>query len=263
MLVLADEDYTGVNPIYPAGTTAPRYAQQYVAALTGQRHPLGGLGRRQGRRAARPRRARPLRRGGLVPRRQPADPGRGRRAGAVGDRAAPGLAGRRPREGPRCSTCGPTSTRAASCSTPARRPATSARCAGPTAAASTTASRGIPSGRASSRRASATTASCSRMTSIQYYLGAFDRARRGRADRVHGHGHGVRRLRTPAWPARRPTRWTRRAASRSRARCCPPGSSRCSGARRAGTTPARPGRSSRSRASGTSPAPTRTTSTGG
>ena len=33
VLVLADEDYTGVNPTYPAGTSAPRYAQQYVAAL--------------------------------------------------------------------------------------------------------------------------------------------------------------------------------------------------------------------------------------
>ena len=33
VLVLADEDYTGVNPTYPAGTNAPRYAQQYVEAL--------------------------------------------------------------------------------------------------------------------------------------------------------------------------------------------------------------------------------------
>ena len=33
VLVLADEDYTGVNPTYPAGTNAPRYAQQYVDAI--------------------------------------------------------------------------------------------------------------------------------------------------------------------------------------------------------------------------------------
>ena len=34
VLVLANEDYKGVNPTYPGGTAAPRYAQQYVAALT-------------------------------------------------------------------------------------------------------------------------------------------------------------------------------------------------------------------------------------
>ena len=34
VLVLAEEDYTGINPTYPAGTTAPRYAQQYVDALS-------------------------------------------------------------------------------------------------------------------------------------------------------------------------------------------------------------------------------------
>ncbi|MBA9003425.1 M14 family metallopeptidase [Thermomonospora cellulosilytica] len=33
VLVLADEDYKGVNPTYPAGTNAPRYAQQYVDAI--------------------------------------------------------------------------------------------------------------------------------------------------------------------------------------------------------------------------------------
>ncbi|HEU5159498.1 MAG TPA: M14 family zinc carboxypeptidase [Streptosporangiaceae bacterium] len=33
VLVVADEDYTGVNPTYPAGTNAPKYAQQYVDAL--------------------------------------------------------------------------------------------------------------------------------------------------------------------------------------------------------------------------------------
>ncbi|GAB2824100.1 M14 family metallopeptidase [Actinoallomurus bryophytorum] len=33
VLVLADEDYKGVNPVYPPGTSAPKYAQQYVEAL--------------------------------------------------------------------------------------------------------------------------------------------------------------------------------------------------------------------------------------
>jgi hypothetical protein len=33
VLVVADEDYKGVNPTYPAGTNAPKYAQQYVDAL--------------------------------------------------------------------------------------------------------------------------------------------------------------------------------------------------------------------------------------
>ena len=33
VLVLANEDYTGVNPTYPAGTTAPKYAAAHVAAL--------------------------------------------------------------------------------------------------------------------------------------------------------------------------------------------------------------------------------------
>ena len=37
VLVLAEEDYKGVNPIYPAGTNAPRYAQQYVDALRANR----------------------------------------------------------------------------------------------------------------------------------------------------------------------------------------------------------------------------------
>lgn len=34
VLVVADEDYKGINPTYPAGTNAPKYAQQYVDALT-------------------------------------------------------------------------------------------------------------------------------------------------------------------------------------------------------------------------------------
>ena len=34
VLVLANEDYEGVNPTYPASVTAPKYAQAYVDALT-------------------------------------------------------------------------------------------------------------------------------------------------------------------------------------------------------------------------------------
>jgi hypothetical protein len=33
VLVLAEEDYKGINPTYPAGTNAPLYAQQYVDAI--------------------------------------------------------------------------------------------------------------------------------------------------------------------------------------------------------------------------------------
>jgi hypothetical protein len=33
VLVIANEDYTGVNPTYPAGTNAPEYADEHVAAL--------------------------------------------------------------------------------------------------------------------------------------------------------------------------------------------------------------------------------------
>jgi hypothetical protein len=33
VLVIANEDYTGVNPTYPAGTNAPKYADEHVAAL--------------------------------------------------------------------------------------------------------------------------------------------------------------------------------------------------------------------------------------
>ncbi len=36
VLVLANEDYEGVNPTYPPGVTAPKYAQQYVTALAAQ-----------------------------------------------------------------------------------------------------------------------------------------------------------------------------------------------------------------------------------
>ena len=57
VLVIADEDVTGVNPTYPAGTTGPKYLDDYVAALDangishdtwdvdsqGVPHPLGVL----------------------------------------------------------------------------------------------------------------------------------------------------------------------------------------------------------------------------
>ena len=33
VLVVANEDYTGVNPTYPAGTDAPKYVDEHVAAL--------------------------------------------------------------------------------------------------------------------------------------------------------------------------------------------------------------------------------------
>jgi predicted deacylase len=56
-LILASEDYTGVNPLYPVGTTGPKYADEYAAALDangishatwdvdaqGVPHPLGVL----------------------------------------------------------------------------------------------------------------------------------------------------------------------------------------------------------------------------
>jgi predicted deacylase len=56
-LILASEDYTGVNPTYPAGTAGPKYADEYAAALDangishatwdvdaqGVPHPLGVL----------------------------------------------------------------------------------------------------------------------------------------------------------------------------------------------------------------------------
>ncbi|WP_111767318.1 M14 family metallopeptidase [Nakamurella deserti] len=38
VLVIADEDYEGVNPTYPATVTAPKYAQEYVDALAAAGH---------------------------------------------------------------------------------------------------------------------------------------------------------------------------------------------------------------------------------
>ncbi|TDB87434.1 M14 family metallopeptidase [Actinomadura sp. 7K534] len=41
VLVIADEDYTGVNPTYPAGTNEPRYADQYAELVkSAKRRPL-------------------------------------------------------------------------------------------------------------------------------------------------------------------------------------------------------------------------------
>jgi hypothetical protein len=58
VLIVASEDYEGVSPVYPAGTAAPKYADEYAAALDangvthatwdvdaqGVPHPLGVLG---------------------------------------------------------------------------------------------------------------------------------------------------------------------------------------------------------------------------
>jgi len=38
VLVLADEDYTGVNPDYPAGTNGPKYVDEHVAAVEAAGH---------------------------------------------------------------------------------------------------------------------------------------------------------------------------------------------------------------------------------
>ncbi|TMQ93322.1 zinc carboxypeptidase [Actinomadura soli] len=38
VLIIADEDYTGVNPTYPPGTNKPRYAQQYADLVKAARH---------------------------------------------------------------------------------------------------------------------------------------------------------------------------------------------------------------------------------
>ena len=193
------------RPTRPGRT--PRATPSSTSTRSGQRHPLGGLGRRQGRRAARPRRARPLRRGRLVPGRQPAHPGRRRRRRSpTFDRPVPGLAGRRPREGPRCSTCGRTSTRAASSCTPVRpqllRPA-----------ARRQRRRHLlrPEGASGAavrhhRRASATTASCCRTTSCSTTWAPSTAPMLGRPTGFTGDGRPVRRGRTPRWRARRPTR---------------------------------------------------------
>ncbi|TDD95465.1 M14 family metallopeptidase [Actinomadura rubrisoli] len=38
VLVIADEDYKGINPTYPAGTNAPRYARQYADLVKAAEH---------------------------------------------------------------------------------------------------------------------------------------------------------------------------------------------------------------------------------
>ncbi|XVQ10309.1 M14 family zinc carboxypeptidase [Spirillospora sp. CA-255316] len=38
VLVIADEDYKGINPAYPAGTNAPRYARQYADLVKSAKH---------------------------------------------------------------------------------------------------------------------------------------------------------------------------------------------------------------------------------
>ncbi|MBO2447295.1 immune inhibitor A [Actinomadura barringtoniae] len=38
VLVISDEDYTGINPKYPAGTNAPKYAQQYADLVKAAKH---------------------------------------------------------------------------------------------------------------------------------------------------------------------------------------------------------------------------------
>ncbi len=79
VLVIADEDVTGVNPTYPAGTTGPKYLDDYVAALdaNGISHDTWDVD--SPGRPPSARRARPLRRGHLGARRQPPHPGpRGR-----------------------------------------------------------------------------------------------------------------------------------------------------------------------------------------
>ena len=67
------------TPTYPPSVAAPKYLDEHVAALRGQRRHARRLGRRRPGRAPRPRRAQPLRRRRLVPRRQPPDPGSGGR----------------------------------------------------------------------------------------------------------------------------------------------------------------------------------------
>ena len=93
MLVIANEDYTGVNPEEPPRNDGPKYLDEHVAALEANGVTPDVVGRRRAGRAARPRRAQPLRRGALVPRRQPADAGPGGRAhGLLRRRRCPDLA---------------------------------------------------------------------------------------------------------------------------------------------------------------------------
>ena len=60
MLVIANEDYEGVNPDYPDDVTAPKYARMYVDALEDSGYLAGSLGHLAARCAAPARRPRPL-----------------------------------------------------------------------------------------------------------------------------------------------------------------------------------------------------------
>ncbi|GAB3987341.1 hypothetical protein GCM10029978_105750 [Actinoallomurus acanthiterrae] len=159
VLVLADEDYTGVNPTYPPGTNKPKYAQAYVDALKANKikavvwdidrdgvpHDLGVLGHFKG----------------VV-----WYLGDNRLTQDAADEYVPVGSQKFPdseiadREVHTTLFVRTTSTRAASCSTQVRRPATSARSPERTAAASTTASRDTRRSPASSPPPCATTASC-------------------------------------------------------------------------------------------------------
>ena len=95
VLVVANEDYEGVNPDYPASVTAPKYANSYVdcAARTG--HQGLGVGRVAPGCATSSRCAVALPRRRLVPRRQPVDAGSGGRAHPDRHRRIRGRRGRR------------------------------------------------------------------------------------------------------------------------------------------------------------------------
>ena len=79
VLIIANEDYTGVNPTYPAGTKAPQ-VRAGTSPGDGSRLQRRRLGRRPQGVPHDLGVLEPLRRGAVVPRRQPAHPGSGGRA---------------------------------------------------------------------------------------------------------------------------------------------------------------------------------------
>ena len=79
VLIIANEDYTGRQPDLPGRDDAPKYADDYAAALDANGISHDTLRRRRPGRASPPRRARPLRRRRLGARRQPPRPGSGGR----------------------------------------------------------------------------------------------------------------------------------------------------------------------------------------
>ncbi len=199
VLLIANEDYTGVNPTYPAEHTAPKYDDAHVAAIEdagysvdvwdvdaqGVPHDLGVLS--------------PLRRPGVVPRRQPDHPGSRGRAhhdaarGTCRTSRSPSASSTSPW---RCAT---TSTRAASWCTPARPrsieglPASATR-----SAASTTASTVIPTAECVivAQPNSATAGffeDCLIMADDfrQYYLGGFSRTSIGDVPGAFGTGDPI------------------------------------------------------------------------